>query len=62
MDHVHILGTVKQNVEHKNDTFAQNNGKILYPLDIYISVVSSRVFNGHNWQFNDLDNFISFQV
>ena len=48
MDHVHILGTVKQNVEHKNDTFAQNNGKILYPLDIYISVVSSRVFNGHN--------------
>ena len=48
MDHVHILGTVKQNVEHKNETLAQNNRKILYPLDIYISVVSSRVFNGHN--------------
>ena len=48
MDHVHILGTVKQNVEHKNDTFAQNNGKILYPLDIYISVFPRWLFNGHN--------------
>ena len=48
MDHVHILGSVTQNVEHNNDTLAQNNGKILYPLDIYISVVSSWLFNGHN--------------
>ena len=48
MDHVHLLCSVIENVEHKNGTFAQNNGKILYPLDIYISVVSSWLFNGHN--------------